>query len=160
MVALRRATATTTGRYREGVPSTAARAQMTGARQLLLVLGLLLGVMLMHGVTADHDMPMASAAPMATPNAVGHIASGHVNDPLVASQADVASGILEQSMATMCVAILVGGLLLPLLAAWRLKKRTAYSLSSSTVLRSSMARTAESRWPAAPSLTRLCVSRT
>jgi Family of unknown function (DUF6153) len=160
MLAGRKATATTTGRYREGVPSTALGAQVTGARQLLFVLGLLLSVMLMHGFTADHDMPMASATAMATPNAVGHIASGQVDDPLVASQADVASGILEQSMGTMCVAILVGGLLLPLIAAWRLKKRTAYSLSSSTVLRSSMARTAESRWPAAPSLTRLCVSRT
>ncbi len=55
------------------------RPQIPGLRQRLLVLGVLVGVLLMHGVTAEHDMAMVSATTVTDSHAGtanGHSAAG------------------------------------------------------------------------------------
>ena len=71
------------------------RPQIPGLRQHLLVLGVLVGVLLMHGVAADHDMVMVSATTVTDSHAEtanGHGAAGDMttgNDDSVGSGSGV-----------------------------------------------------------------------
>ena len=148
------------------------RPQIPGLRQFLLALGVLVGVLLMHGVAADHDMVMVSATTVTDSHAgtaSGHGAAGDMtlrNDDSMGSGSGSGSGVeiatapmSSHLMIDMCVAILVGGLLLPILGALRLKKRNNNHRLPLASL-SMVPRAAATRWLLTPSLTQLCVSRT
>ena len=145
------------------------RPQLPGVSQLLLVLGLLVGVLLMHGVTADHDVAMASATTVSDTHigtADGHgtagdkaMAMSNYDSGAGAGMEIAAASTSSHLMLDMCLAILIGGgLLLPVLVSLRLKRRNQRHQSLASL---SMApRAAATRWLLAPSLTQLCVSRT
>ena len=148
------------------------RPQIPGLRQFLLALGVLVGVLLMHGVTADHDMAMVSATTVTDSHAGtanNHGAAGDMttgNDDSMGSGSGSGSGVeiatapmSSHLMIDMCVAILVGGLLRPILGALRLKKRNNNHRLPLASL-SMVPRAAATRWLLTPSLTQLCVSRT
>ncbi len=130
-------------------------------KRWLLALGLLLGVLVMHGVAANHDMPMASAAAVSSPDGDADMAGHHEGMASIEAAAVVVSApVTGHPMAAMCVAILTSGLLLPLLSVFRFKRRTADRRLPSPAAWSMVPRAAAARWLTAPSLTRLCVSRT
>lgn len=132
-------------------------AGVSTVKRCLLALGVLLGVLLMHGVAADHDTPMVAGA--SAMHGVHGVADRMVEVGNISSIPEVVSAPPSHSMATACVAVLGGGLLLPLIAALRVKKRDTAFLAPNTG-RSVRQLAAEARWLTAPSLTRLCVSRT
>jgi hypothetical protein len=146
------------------------RPQIPGLRQLLLVLGVLVGVLLMHGVAADHDMAMVSATTVTDSHAGTANGHGAAGDMTIGNDHSMGSGsgsgveiatapMSSHLMIDMCVAILVGGLLLPILGALRLKKRNNNHRLPLASL-SMVPRAAATRWLLTPSLTQLCVSRT
>lgn len=135
--------------------------QVTGMRRSLLVIGLLLGVLFMHGLTADHDPSMPSASTMSSHQVAGGEIADDEYDAVVAS--DTGSLVASPSMHTMvamCVAVLFGGLLLPRLRAFRLSGRNVNRHLPSAGELCMLPRAAATRWVLAPSLTGLCVSRT
>ena len=129
---------------------------------MLVVLGLLVAVVLMHGVAADHEMAMAPGQTMmATPNS-GAPTMASIGAHTVAAEPTpgVVASVASHPMIAMCVAILAGGLLLPLLAVARLKRRSRGLRLGSSAVGAWGPRPTTLRWLTAPSLTRLCVSRT
>lgn len=141
------------------VSSVEHRAAVTPSK-LLLALGALLGVLLMHGVGADHAMPMASAATMSDSGGLA-TTSDHQQGMAGSEKLAVLSApIPGHPMTAMCVAILAGGLSLSLLAGLRPNRRRGdrrLDLPRAAALAPDVAK---AWWLAAPSLTRLCVSRT
>jgi hypothetical protein len=146
------------------MPSGARRLVGRAMRSWLIAVGLVFGVLLMHGVTADHGMPMASVSTSTELHGHGAIMS----HPSVGAGSEVKALVLigahpmaaVHPMAALCLAILASGLLLPLLSGCRLKRRGRNRRLASSALPSLLPRAAAARWLAAPSLTRLCVSRT
>ena len=147
--------------------------RLTRARQLLVVLGLLCGILLMHGISSDHSMPMASVSmsdgPMSDgPMSEGPMSQGHaVIGSVAATGADdvpldlVSAPLTAHSMGALCLAILGGAvLLLPMLvASLRVRRRGDAGLPPSTRLGLAQGATF-TRWLEPPSLTGLCISRT
>lgn len=150
------------------MPSVQRRPRVLGLSELLLVLGVLVGVLLMHGVTADHDMAMGSAATMAD-SQVGTDSSHATADDMSPDLDDSMSSssrvnlstapMSSHSMIDMCVAVLVSVLLLPLRVAFRLKRRDNDHEPPLASL-SMVPRAVATRWLLTPSLTQLCVLRT
>lgn len=139
------------------------------AKQTLLALVILGGVLLMHGVAADHAMPMSHGptsgthGSMAAVQAIGHESSDLLGDaeqqPASAVWSSPEAG--SHAMVAGCVAVLVTGLMLPLvLAGRRLRVRTRpFGLNRLPALRPGNNATA-SLWLLTPSLTRLGIART
>lgn len=134
--------------------------ERTLTRQLLLVAGLLLGVLLMHGVSADHAMPMTSAATMSQSGGDG-ATTGHRDAPVHPERLAVLMGPMEQhSLLAMCVAILASGFTLSVIVVIRLTRRGKGGRLRSPTVGAMASKAAKARWLTTPSLTRLCVSRT
>jgi hypothetical protein len=127
-------------------------------KQVLVVLGLLL----MHGVSAHHGHTMMSEATSAA--AVSH---PHGPNPMGLEASSLSGGVATTPVAVLhsmgemcCVAILVGTLLLPLRSAFRLRRRPSDLRLPSSAMWAMAPKAAATRWLITPSLTRLCVSRT
>lgn len=142
---------------------TAAMRGISRATQALLALAVTSGVLLMHGVAADHAMPMTSHGSAVGTHATA-VASGvtsqdgHGTDALVGAVLRPAERG-SQAMVGGCVAVLVSWLLLPLLGFRRLRTRTRDSGHSRPPrLRRGNNATA-SLWLLTPSLTRLGIAR-
>lgn len=141
------------------MPSGAQRLPGRATRNWLIAVGLVFGVLLMHGVTADHGMPMASVSTSTELHGHGAIMSPPSVEAGPEATAVAPIGAVHP-MAALCLAILASGLLLPLLSGCRLKGFGRNRRLASPAVRSLLPRAAAARWLAAPSLTRLCVSRT
>lgn len=131
-----------------------------GLKQCLLVMGLLLGLLLMHGVTGHHDIPADSTPTWGVADGDRADMMSHPSGTAGSETQVVSAAITCHPMAAMCVAILATGLLLPLLTLFGFKRRNQDLLSLSPAVRSMLPGAAAARWLIAPSLTRLCVSRT
>lgn len=141
-------------------------------RRLLLVLPLLLGVLVMHGLTSNHDIGMSTAA-----GATGHshsrvapggqggghpaMAMGGSDNNHTAAPAAIAAGDADQQaghdMGPVCLGILTISVLALALASGR-GWPSGRLLLPMAVLSTNTAPTSGAL--SAPSLTRLCISRT
>lgn len=134
---------------------------------------LVLGLFLLHGLTADHHMAMpmsvdATAGMVHTGAGMAGAAVGHSVDrpnPVFSqSRQEVADATLmggqEQphEMGAMCVALLGSVLLLPILLATRRRYQSSGAVDPPS-LRVVLSAAAPP-WSRSPSLTRLCIART
>lgn len=147
---------------------TAAVPGISRARQTLLALVILGGVLLMHGLAADHAMPMAHGVTSGTHTATDAGQDSSHNGSTMLGSADQGQGGNVWSapqpgfhaMVAGCVAVLSTWLLLPLLAGRRHRTRTrALALGRLPLLSPGNNATA-SLWLLTPSLTRLGIART
>lgn len=146
----------------------------------MLAAGLILGLFLMHGLTADHDasMPMSSAAMEMSAGSESHEltmegsdlsnsdgtqaslaqveATDSVSPVAIQLSAAMAHGM---SMGGLCLALLGAGLTLRMLVARRLRRTQCPAVEPVAV--NLARRAAAGNHPAlTPSLHRLCISRT
>ena len=144
----------------------------TLALRLLVVLPVLAGVLVMHGLTSDHDIAMATMAgagahspmtSMSSPHAAEHAnqgtpgPDGMVAEKAVFSTLDTAQG--GHAMGPVCLGVLTVTVLALLLARARgLPRQGGLACALWPALRSPSP--PPSRIRGGPSLTRLCISRT
>jgi hypothetical protein len=150
--------------------SASPEAEAPRVKQLFVVLGLLLGVLLMHGVSAHHGHTMSAhhghtmmseaTSAAAVRHGDGPTAMGHGGSSVSGGVAANPVAVLHSMGEMCCVAILVGALLLPLRSAFRLRRRQSDLRLPSPAMWAMAPKAAATRWFNAPSLTRLCVSRT
>jgi hypothetical protein len=146
---------------------------ISGLIQALVVVGVLAGVVAMHGLTANHEATMPTTAaghkPAADARAAGHAMSSGEVAPEPQSAGSQASAVLRltgagdgHGMTGACVAILATTLLfLALVLALRFL-RVWHPLDAAIGRRRSFRSSAAGRSPPrrAPSLSMLCVLRT
>lgn len=134
---------------------------LSGAKRLLVVLALLVGVTLMHGIAAGHLMPHTGAMASASGPTLS------IDRPSMSTSADfdqieTAQQIVESSGhgAPECLAVL-GGLLVLILACGRYVKRSRLRPRSGLGhQRTPGANAGAALWVTTPSLARLCITRT
>lgn len=136
---------------------------LSPARQGLLIVAVLFGVLLMHDVATGNAVHMRSPQPMSDHgDALERLdpATHPATDPDILSSGIEVAPLPGHPLVVVCKAVLVAGLTLPLLGYFRVKRR-ATSLTLPAKLwhrRSSGA--AIAAWLQRPSLARLCISRT
>ncbi len=132
------------------------------------VLAALCGVLVMHGVMSDSAMSLASTTPvdhlaMSMPT---ELTTAMVSGETEPTAADASSALLQltdpihSGLTGLCVAILSGGLILPLLALTRSQRRRRHDAAYVTAAASTPSPAVGWSLTAAPSLTSLCISRT
>lgn len=139
---------------------TSDRHRLTWASRCLIALGVAFGVLVMHGTATNHSVPAVSTSSITEHQGVDLTPTAATAGDAIASNVAVTPLLGHPMGGAVCVVILASGVVLPLLSVLRLKWRKKTS-DPAPALRHRLGRSAiAALWVAAPSLTRLCVSRT